>query len=438
MSEKRQLRIGTILHGASGNMSAWRHPAALADASINFDFVKQTALKAEEGKLDFIFVADGLYINEKSIPHFLNRFEPLTVLSTLTAVTSHLGLVGTLSTSYSEPFTTARQFASLDHLSGGRAGWNVVTSPLEGSAKNFSRAQHPDHALRYRIADEYLQVVKGLWDSWGQDAFVRNKQSGQFFDKNKLHTLNHHGDFFKVAGPLNISRTPQGRPIIFQAGASDDGKKLAATHADAIFTHQESLAEAQAFYRDVKSQLAVHGRHDNTLHIFQGVSVIVGDSADDVEQQYQTTAALVSIDDALNYLGRYFEHHDFAQYPLDEPFPDIGDLGQNSFRSTTDEIKRNAREKGLTLRQVALEAASPRPRFSGTAEEVADGLQQWFEQHAADGFIIQGGTPDTFPRFVDQVVPILQQRGLFRRDYPGTTLRESLGLAEPVNQFQKQ
>jgi alkanesulfonate monooxygenase SsuD/methylene tetrahydromethanopterin reductase-like flavin-dependent oxidoreductase (luciferase family) len=166
MSEKRQLRLGTILHGASGNMSAWRHPAAQADASINFEFVKQTALKAEEGKLDFLFVADGLYINEKSIPHFLNRFEPLTVLSTLAAVTRNLGLVGTLSTSYSEPFTTARQFASLDHLSQGRAGWNVVTSPLEGSAKNFSRAQHPDHALRYRIADEYLRVVKGLWDSW--------------------------------------------------------------------------------------------------------------------------------------------------------------------------------------------------------------------------------------------------------------------------------
>ncbi|MCM0881076.1 NtaA/DmoA family FMN-dependent monooxygenase, partial [Klebsiella pneumoniae] len=303
--------------------------------------------------------------------------------------------------------------------------------------KNFSRAQHPDHALRYRIADEYLQVVKGLWDSWEEDAFVRNKETGQFFDKNKLHTLDHHGDFFKVAGPLNIARTPQGRPIIFQAGASDDGKKLAARHADAIFTHQDSLAEAQAFYRDVKSQLAAYHRSPDQLHIFQGVSVIVGDDAEDAERQYQTTAALVSIEDALNYLGRYFEHHDFSQYPLDEPFPDIGDLGQNSFRSTTDEIKRHARERGLTLRQVALEAASPRPRFTGTASDVADGLQLWFEQHAADGFIIQGGTPETFPRFVDEVVPLLQARGLFRRDYPGTTLRESLGLALPANQFQK-
>lgn len=433
MSTARQLRLGTILHGASGNMSAWRHPAAVADASINFDFVQETARLAEQGKLDFLFVADGLYINEKSIPHFLNRFEPLTVLSALASVTRHLGLVGTLSTSYSEPFTVARQFASLDHLSHGRAGWNVVTSPLEGSAKNFSREKHPDHALRYRIADEYLDVVKGLWDSWEEDAFIRDKASGQFFDPQKLHTLNHHGDFFQVAGPLNIGRTPQGRPIIFQAGASEDGKKLAARHADAIFTHHETLAEAQAFYRDVKQQLEQHGRRHDELHIFQGVSVIVGDSEADAEQQYQTTAALVSINDALNYLGRYFEHHDFSQYPLDEPFPEIGDLGQNSFRSTTDEIKRNARERQLTLRQVALESASPRPRFSGTAEQVAHGLQAWFESRAADGFIIQGGTPDTFPRFVEKVVPILQARGLFRTDYPGTTLRESLGLALPAH-----
>jgi len=433
MSTARQLRLGTILHGASGNMSAWRHPAAVADASINFDFVQETARIAEQGKLDFLFVADGLYINEKSIPHFLNRFEPLTVLSALASVTRHLGLVGTLSTSYSEPFTVARQFASLDHLSHGRAGWNVVTSPLEGSAKNFSREKHPDHALRYRIADEYLDVVKGLWNSWEEDAFIRDKASGQFFDPAKLHTLNHHGDFFQVAGPLNIGRTPQGRPIIFQAGASEDGKKLAARHADAIFTHHETLAEAQAFYRDVKQQLEGHGRHHDELHIFQGVSVIVGDSEVDAEQQYQTTAALVSITDALNYLGRYFEHHDFSQYPLDESFPEIGDLGQNSFRSTTNEIKRNARERQLTLRQVALESASPRPRFSGTAEQVADGLQAWFESRAADGFIIQGGTPDTFPRFVEKVVPILQARGLFRTDYPGTTLRESLGLALPVH-----
>ena len=432
---KRELRLGTILHGASGNMSAWRHPAAQADASISFDYARKIARKAEAGKLDFLFVADGLYINEKSIPHFLNRFEPLTLLSALAAVTEHLGLVGTVSTSYSDPFTIARQFASLDHLSGGRAGWNVVTSPLEGSAKNFSRQQHPEHALRYRIADEYLQVVKGLWDSWEEGAFVRDKRSGQFFDPAKLHTPDHRGDFFQVQGPLNIERTPQGRPIIFQAGASGDGRRLAARHADAIFTHHATLEEAQAFWRDVKQQLAENGRAADDLHIFQGVSVIVGDDAADVEQQYQATAQLVSVPDAINYLGRFFDHHDFSRYPLDEPFPELGDIGQNSFRSTTDEIKRNARVRGQTLRQAALEAATPRPLFHGTPEQVADGLQHWFEQKAADGFIIQGGTPDTFERFVDRVIPLLQARGLSRRDYPGTTLRASLGLQTPENQF---
>lgn len=435
MTQPRQLRLGTMLHGASGNMSAWRHPAAQADASISIDYAKSVVKKAEEGKFDFLFVADGLYINEKSLPHFLNRFEPLTILSALASITEHIGLVGTISTSYSEPFTVARQLASLDHISGGRAGWNVVTSPLEGSAKNFSREKHPDHALRYRIADEYLDVVKGLWDSWEGDAFVRNKETGQFFDPNKLHTLNHQGEFFNIAGPLNIGRTPQARPIIFQAGASHDGKQLAARHADAIFTQQESLEAAQAFYQDVKSQLKNYGRDNEELHIFPGAIVIVGDDTEDVEAQYQATAELVSIQDALNYLGRYFDHHDFSQYPVDAPFPDIGDIGQNSFRAFTDKIKQSARERGLTLRQVALEAATPRPLFSGTAEQVADGLQRWFEAGAADGFIIQGGTPDNFPRFIDEVVPILQARGIYRKEYPGQTLRASLGLAEPVNQF---
>ncbi|MNG65172.1 putative monooxygenase MoxC [compost metagenome] len=433
--EPRQLRLGAILHGASGNMSAWRHPDATADASINLDFNIATAKKAEQGKLDFVFVADGLYINEKSIPHFLNRFEPLTLLAALSAATDKIGLVGTLSTSYSDPFTVARQFASLDHLSKGRAGWNVVTSPLEGSAKNFSRTEHPEHSLRYRIASEYLDVTKGLWDSWESDAFVRNKNSGEFFSSGKLHTLNHQGEFFSVQGPLNIGRTPQGRPILFQAGASEDGKQLAAKHADAIFTHHESQQQAQAFYQDVKKQLVEQGREPDDLRIFQGVSVIVGDDNEDVERQYWETARLVSIENALNYLGRYFEHYDFARHPLDEPFPDVGELGQNSFRSTTDAIKRNARERNLTLREVALEAASPRPVFGGTPEAVADGLQNWFDTQAADGFIISGGTPNSFGHFVDRVVPILQQRGLFRSDYSGDTLRDHLGLKLPANQF---
>ncbi|MFH7807099.1 LLM class flavin-dependent oxidoreductase [Acinetobacter sp. BSP-153] len=436
MSNNKQIRLGTILHGANGNMSAWRHPEAVVDASINFEFAKNVALQAEQAKFDFVFVADGLYINEKSIPHFLNRFEPITLLSALASVTQNIGLVGTVSTSYSEPFTIARQFASLDHLSGGRAGWNVVTTPLEGTAKNHTRKQHPEHSQRYEIADEYLQVAKGLWDSWGEGAFVRNKGTGQFFERSKLHTLNHKGKHFEVAGPLNVERSPQDRPILFQAGASGAGRALAAKHADAIFTHQASLEEAQAFYLDVKQQVIKNGREADDLLIFQGIGVLIGDSAEDVERQYLETAALVTIEDALNYLGRFFEHHDFSQYELDAPFPELGTLGENSFKSGTDEIKRKAKAESLTLRQVALQSATPRPPFAGTVEEVADQLELWVKEEATDGFIIAGATPKTLDTFIEKVVPLLQQRGLYRTEYPGTTLRSSFGLKRPENQFE--
>ncbi|MCF9000049.1 LLM class flavin-dependent oxidoreductase [Acinetobacter nectaris] len=436
-TNKRQIHFGTILQGAGGNMSAWRHPDAIADASINLDFVKNIAKQAEQAKFDFVFIADGLYINEKSIPHFLNRFEPITLLSALASVTQNVGLVGTVSTSYSEPFNVARQFASLDHISGGRAGWNVVTTPLEGTSKNFNNKPHPEHQQRYEIANEYLDVVKGLWDSWEKDAFVRNKKTGLFFDKNKLHAVEHTGEYFQVNGPLNIERTPQERPIVFQAGASTSGQELAAKHADAIFTHQHRLEEAQAFYSSVKGKLKNHGRAEDDLLIFQGIGVLIGENETDAEQQYQQMAELVSIDNALNYLGRFFEHHDFTQYDLDAPFPDVGLLGQNSFRSTTDEIKHIAQVNHYTLRQTALASATPKPPFMGTAIQVADQLEHWFNSRAADGFIIQGATPNTLTQFIDYVVPILQARGIYRTEYFGTTLRENLQLPLPVNQFEK-
>ncbi|MBD9646042.1 LLM class flavin-dependent oxidoreductase [Pantoea sp. PNT02] len=432
---QRQLRLGAIIQGVSGNMSAWRHPDAVADASINIDYVLDLARKAEQAKIDFLFVADGLYITPQSIPHFLNRFEPITLLSALSLVTQKIGLVATLSTSYSEPFTVARQFASLDHLSGGRVGWNVVTSPLEGSAKNFSRSTHPEHDERYRVASEYLQVVKGLWDSWEGDAFVRDKQSGEFFAADKLHTLNHKGHYFSVQGPLNVGRSPQGRPIVFQAGASEAGKAFAAEAADAIYTRQETLEQAREFREDVRRRLVARGRDADDIRVFQGISVIIGETEQDAERRYQQTAELVTIDKALEYLGRYFEHHDFSQYALDEAFPDIGELGSNSFRSTTDKIKQNARERGLTLRQAALEEATPRPTFLGTAQQVAEGLANWFLQGATDGFIVRGGTPTAFDDFVAQVIPLLQARGIYRKEYEGETLRENLGLPEPENQF---
>lgn len=358
MAKPKQLKLGALLHGVGGGTSLWRHPDVQSDASINIDGYKRWVQKAEAGKFDLVFIADGLYITEKSIPHFLNRFEPLTLLSALAAVSKHVGLVGTLSTSYSEPFTVARQFASLDMISGGRAGWNVVTSPLEGSALNYGKKEHPDHGKRYRIATEFLEVARGLWDSWEDDAFVRNKETGVFFDPDKMHTLNHVGEFFSVKGPLNIARSKQGQPVIFQAGSSEVGKNYAAKHADSVFTGHETIEDAQAFYQDVKSRAASFGRNPEEVLIFPGISPILGRTPEEAERKYQEVASLVTIENALDYLGRFFEHHDFSQYPLDEPFPELGDLGKNSFQSGTDKIKKDAKEKGLTLRQVALQAAT--------------------------------------------------------------------------------
>ncbi|MDN7856148.1 LLM class flavin-dependent oxidoreductase [Burkholderia cepacia] len=432
---QRNLTFGLMLHGAGGHMNSWKHPAGPADASVNIDFVTGIAQKAEANGVAFVFVADGLYINEKSIPHFLNRFEPISILSALATATSRIGLAGTLSTSYSHPFTVARQFASLDLISGGRAGWNVVTSPLEGSAKNYG-GEHPDHALRYEIADEYLETVQGLWDSWDDDAFVRDRASGRFFDRDKLHTLNHQGRFFNVAGPLNIQRSPQGQPVIFQAGSSDAGIALAGKYADAVFTHAPSLDETREFAERVRDSAVAHGRSRTDVKIFPGIGPIVGATREEADAKYRAIRDLLTIDEALAYLGRFFEHHDFSQYPLDAPFPELGELGRNSFRSTTDRIKEEARKNGSTLREVALEVATPKPGFIGTGDEVADELIRWFDAGAADGFIL-GFQVQTegLEDFVRYVIPALEARGRYHRALPGATLRDHLGLPRRASRY---
>ncbi|BEP96072.1 LLM class flavin-dependent oxidoreductase [Acidovorax sp. A79] len=429
------IRFGVMLHGAGGHMNSWKHPAGPADASVNLDFYIETTRKAEANGIAFAFVADGLFINEKSIPHFLNRFEPISILSALAVATSKIGLAGTISTSYSEPFTVARQFASLDLISKGRAGWNVVTTPLEGTASNYSR-NHPDHALRYEIADEYLQVTQGLWDSWDEDAVVRNRATGQFFDSAKLHTLNHKGRFFQVAGPLNIGRSPQGQPVIFQAGSSDAGIGLAGKYADAVFTHSPSVEETRSFLRKVKASAVVHGRQADDVKIFPGIGPVVGATQEEADAKYQAIRELLTVDEALAYLGRYFDHHDFSQYPLDAPFPELGEIGRNSFRSTTDRIKADAKARGLTLRQVALEAATPRSQFVGTGERVADEIIRWVDEGAADGFIL--GFPvlsQGLDDFITHVIPVLEARGRYQRTLPGQTLRDHLGLPRKASRY---
>jgi len=434
MSEK-QLKFGIMLHGAGGNMNAWRHPSGPADASVNLEFYIETALKAEAAGIAFAFVADGLYINEKTIPHFLNRFEPLTILSALATRTSKIGLAGTVSTSYSDPFTIARQFASLDLISKGRAGWNVVTTPLEGTAANYSRP-HPEHALRYEIADEYLEVTQGLWDSWDDDAIVRNRETGQFFDKEKLHTLNHKGRFFQVAGPLNIGRSPQGQPVIFQAGSSDAGIKLAGKYADAVFTHSPSLEETRTFLNQVKASAVAHGRSRDDVKIFPGIGPIVGRTSAEAEEKYRRIRDLISLEDALAYLGRFFDHHDFTQYDPEAPFPELGEIGKNAFRSTTDRIKATAKEKNLSLREVALDVTTPRDQFVGTGVEVAEKLIRWIDEGAADGFIL--GFPvvaEGLQDFADLVIPELERRGRFDRDLHGVTLRDHLDLPRKASRY---
>ena len=438
MTDQRKMRIGVFLSGSGGNMASWRHPNAVPDGAVNLEYYRDMTRTAEDAKLDFAFFGDGLYISEKSHPNFLVRFEPLTLLAALSMVTTHIGLAATLSTTYSDPYTVARQFSSIDHLSDGRVGWNIVTSPLEGSAANYSKPEHPQHDLRYRMAGEFVEITKGLWDSWEDDAFIRDKESGVFIDPSKMHRLDHKGEFYSVQGPLNISRSKQGSPVLIQAGSSEAGRGFAAKIADAIFTGQSTSSDAAGFYKDIKTRAEEFGRDPRQVLILPGCSPVVGDTPEEAEAKYQEIANLVVIDDALNYLGRYFNDIDFSPYDLDEPFPDLGDFGRNGWESTTDRIKQVAKEERLTLREMALRSTTPRNEFIGTPTQVADSMQKWFENGAADGFmLVPSVLPQGFNDFVEHVLPILKERGLFRTEYEADTLRGNLGLPKPENRYAK-
>jgi FMN-dependent oxidoreductase (nitrilotriacetate monooxygenase family) len=430
---KNQLKLGAILGGVGMTPDGWRRPDLPGDASIDIDWYRESARRAEAAKFDFVFVVDSPYITPDSAPHFLNRLEPLTLLSAVAGSTDRIGLVATLTTSYNEPFNVARQFASLDLISQGRAGWNVVTTGLEGAAGNYGRTEHFAHEVRYRRAKEHLEVVRGLWDSYEDDAFPRNKESGVFLDKAKQHALNHRGEFFSVAGPLNISRSRQGQPVIFQAGGSDDGRDLAASSADAVFTSHESFDEAQAFYGDLKQRAVAAGRAPGSVLIFPGISPILAESDDEARAIEAAGNERIDLAKALVQLGRPFNYYDFSVHALDAPFPDLGNRGANGYRSHAERIKRVAREESLTLRRAALRFATRRSAFVGAPNTVADELARWFREGAADGFIVGAGGPTDLDAFIGLVVPILQQRGLFRGEYAEETLRGHLGLPIPAN-----
>jgi FMN-dependent oxidoreductase (nitrilotriacetate monooxygenase family) len=439
----KKINFGVLLQGPGANRNAWKHPSVPPDASVKFSFYVDCARKAEAAGIDFAFIADGLHITQESAPHFLNRFEPVALLSALAAVTSTIGLVGTISTSYSDPYTVARQLASIDLISDGRAGWNVVTSPLEGSGRNYGR-EHPDHALRYKIAAEYLDVVQGLWDSWDDDALIRDRVTGRFFDPAKLHRLDHRGPFFSVEGPLNIRRSSQGQPVIFQAGSSDDGIRFAGRYAEAVFTDAGTFEEGRAFYRRVKESAAAQGRNPEDVKIFPGIGPIVGATEQEAKDKFRQVQDLLSPQEALTALGFFFQQYDFSTHPLDGPFPDVGELGSDGFRATTDNIKRIARERSLTLREIAYEVSMRRASigtseaftFIGTANKVADEMIQWVEGGAADGFmlvlpVVGFGLDD----FIRHLLPVLAARGYYDPLPGGTTLRDRFGLPYPESRY---
>ena len=431
----RQLHLGAILEGVGMDQGSWRHPDTPGDASIDIDWYAANARLAEDAKFDLVFIVDSPFITPDTAPHFLNRLEPLTLLSAVAFATSRIGLVATLTTSYWEPYNVARQFGSLDHISKGRAGWNVVTTGLEGAAKNYGREEHFDHKLRYARAREFVEVVQGLWDSYEDDAFPRDKAAGLFLDKTKQHPLHHRGAHFSVAGPLALSRSPQGQPVIFQAGESDEGRTLGATIADATFAASDSFEAGQAYYADLKARAAALGRDPDLITVMPGLSPIIASTDKEAQAIAEAQIAGLDVTKLLVQLGRAFNYHDFGQYGLDAPFPDLTGVTLNSYKGHAERIIRGARDERLTLRHAAYRFGRPHASFVGSPVTIADEIERWFVGRAADGFNLRVSKPDDFALFRNEVVPILQKRGLFRTEYEHRTLRGHLGLPIPDNRW---
>lgn len=440
---ERKMRLGAFVMATGHHIAAWRHPEADADAGHSLEHYQEVAQTAERGKFDMLFLADSVGIWERGSEDAVGRlgrlahFEPVTLFSALAATTKHVGFVSTASTTYEEPYLLARKFASLDHLSHGRAAWNVVTTENEGAAPNFGKSEHLDHGLRYERATEFLTVAKGLWDSWEDDAFTRDKETGVYFDPKKLHTLNHEGKFFAVRGPLNVARPPQGYPVIVQAGSSEPGRELAAQTAEVIFCAWQTYEEANTFYRDIKGRLSKYGRRPDELKVMPGISPVIGRTQREAEERHQQLQELIHPAVGLNILERYIPGVDLSKLDLDGPPPAFAS-STNGNKSRLQLVTELAHREGLTMRQVYQRLAGARGHWVvvGTPESIADQMEHWFRNEAADGFnVMPPVLPSSLREFVDLVVPELQRRGLFRTEYEGKTLRENLGLARPENQY---
>ncbi len=436
---KRQLRLGAFMRPVSIHTGAWRYPGAVPDANFNFPVLKRLAQKLEHGKFDAFFMADHLAVlnmpvNALKRSHTVTSFEPFTLLSALAGATERLGLIATGSTTFDEPYHVARRFASLDHISGGRAGWNIVTTSNPDAALNFGLDDHMEHDERYRRAREFYDVVTGLWDSFADDAFVRDVEAGLYFDPARMHVLGHKGKYFSVRGPLNIARPVQGWPVIVQAGASEAGKQLAAETAEAVFTGGGSLKDAQALYADIKGRMEKVGRNRDHMKILPGAFVVVGETVEEALQKRARLDALVHYDSAIASLSVWLGV-DASGFDPDAPLPELPRT--NASQSGQERLVALARRENLTVRQLAARVGGYGGlSFVGTPATIADAMEEWLTTDACDGFnIMFPFLPQGLDDFVDHVVPELQRRGIFRRDYEGRTLRENLGLPRPDNRF---
>ncbi len=435
-----RMAIGAFLYPTGYHVAAWRHPEVPPDAGIRPEHYIEITQLAERGKFDLIFLPDSAGVRGKDMAalsrtaiRYVSQLEPLTLLGVLSTATERVGLTASVSTTYSDPYTVARVIASLDHLSKGRAGWNLVTSQNPEEALNFSFDAQPDHDDRYVRATEFADVVRALWDSWDDDAFVYDKADGLFFRPDGVAPINHRGDRFKVRGPMNMPRSPQGQPVIIQAGSSEAGKELAARTADVVFSAQPDMAAAAAFYQDVKSRMAAYGRATEALHILPGVFPYVGRTHAEAEAKLDELQELIHPAVGISLLVSELGGFDLSGYDYDGPVPDLpkSNAGQARQRLLIDMAHR----EDLTIRQLAQRVAGSRGHFQpiGSAEEVADEIEQWFVEGAADGFMVMApALPGGLRDFVELVVPELQRRGLFRTEYTGTTLRDHLGYSRPA------
>jgi FMN-dependent oxidoreductase (nitrilotriacetate monooxygenase family) len=440
MAEKKQLHLTAFMRPVSLHTGAWRYPDSYPDANFNLKHLISFIQKLEAAKFDAFFMADHLAVlnmppEALKRSHTVTSFEPFTLLSALSQVTDKIGLAATASTTYDEPYHIARRFASLDHLSNGRAAWNIVTTGNPESAKNFGLDEHKEHSERYKRAREFYDVVTGLWDSFADDAFIRDREKGIYFNPEKMHVLNHVGDDLKVRGPLNIARPVQGWPVIVQAGQSEPGRQLAAETAEVVFCSPRNLEAAKELYADIKGRVDKAGRNREHLKILPAALIVIGDSKEDAQAKRLKVDSFVHYDSAIASLSVALGV-DASKFDPDGPLPtDIPET--NASKTSQAGVIKLAKDENLTVRQLASRYGGYSGlAFVGTPESIADEWEFWLREEAADGFTVcLPFLPQGLDDVVDRLVPELQKRGLFRKDYEGTTLREHLGLPRPKNRF---